>query len=177
MATTPSADGGRVVDRLQHRTSPDGAPGRVADGSGSVLLVRELRTATERSIQDQPDLSPREVEFDDQVRALLIRIDAQERQAQAAQAEVERIPPWPSWSMDTGLTEAQEIFVEAWSPQRVLDASRSVRQLVLVLQRWTRTHRDDADLNEALTILATLPGGSVNQTDSWPGNQGRVLRG
>jgi hypothetical protein len=97
-----------------------------------------------------------EVEFDDQVRAVLVQIDAQEQQARAAQPDVDRLPGWPSWSMDTGLTEAQERFVEAWSPQRVLHASRSVRQLVLILQHWIRTHRDEADLDEALTILATF---------------------
>ena len=58
--------------------------------------------------------------------------------------------------MDTGLTQAQETFVEAWSPERVLDTSRT--KLQLILQHWTRTHRDDADLDEALTILAALPG-------------------
>ena len=121
---------------------------------------------TELRLQDGSDRSPLEREFDDQVRALLIRIDAQERQAQAAQPELQRIRSWPSWSMETGLTDAQEEFVEAWSPQRVLDASRSVRQLVLILQHRLQTHRDDVDLDEALTILATLPGGSANHAET-----------
>lgn len=132
---------------------------------------------SDRSDRSDPSgRSPLEVEFDDQVHALLIRIDAQEQQAQAAQPETDRIPSWPSWSMDTGLTEAQEKFVEAWSPQRVLDASRSVRQLVLILQHWTRTHRDDTDLDEALTILATLPTGSVNHAKNRVRNQVRMPR-
>ena len=120
--------------------------------SSAVSVVTELisRNPSERS--------PLEIEFDDQVRALLVRIDAQELLARAAQPDLGKGRAWPLWSMDTGLTEAQETFVEAWSPERVLEASRSVRQLVLILQHWTRTRRDDADLDEALTILAALPG-------------------
>lgn len=41
--------------------------------------------------------------------------------------------------MDTGLTPAQETFVEAWSPERVLEMARTMRQLVIILQHWTRT--------------------------------------
>ena len=113
---------------------------------------------TELSSRGASDKSPLEIEFDDQVRALLVRIDAQELQARAAQPGHGTVRTWPSWSMDTGLTQAQETFVEAWSPERVLETSRTMRQLVLILQHWTRTHRDDADLDEALTILAALPG-------------------
>jgi hypothetical protein len=103
------------------------------------------------------DRSPLELEFEGQVAALLARVTAQERLARAAQAESKHSYRWPSWSLDTGLTAAEETFVEAWSPQRVLDAARSVRQLVLVLQHWIQTHRDDTDLDGALAILATLP--------------------
>jgi hypothetical protein len=102
------------------------------------------------------DQSPLELEFEAQIAALLARVAAQERLARAAQADPRTGHRWPSWSLDTGLTDAEETFVEAWSPQRVLDASRSVRQLVLVLQYWIHTHRDDTDLDQALTILATL---------------------
>ena len=54
------------------------------------------------------------------------------------------------------LTPAQEKFVEHWSPQRVLDESRLLRQLVMVLQRWSSTRGDDAGLDEALTALRVL---------------------
>jgi hypothetical protein len=97
------------------------------------------------------------MEFDGQVAALLARVAAQERLARAAQGEAKHSYRWPSWSLDTGLTAAEETFVEAWSPQQVLDAARSVRQLVLVLQHWIQMHRDDTDFDQALTILATLP--------------------
>lgn len=103
------------------------------------------------------DRSPLELEFEGQVAALIARVTAQERLARAAQAEPMHGYRWPSWSLDTGLTAAEETFIEAWSPQRVLDAARSVRQLVLVLQHWIQTHRDDTDFDQALTILATLP--------------------
>jgi hypothetical protein len=101
--------------------------------------------------------SPLEMEFDAEVRDLLLRVTAQERLAEDAHFGLDQFFTWPSWSMDTGLTAAQEKFVEHWTPQRVLDDSRSVRQLVRVLQQWTRTHRDDTDLDEVLTILAALP--------------------
>lgn len=102
--------------------------------------------------------SPREIEFDDQVRVLLVRIDAQELQARAALPDPGTLRTWPSWSMDTGLTPAQEAFVETWSPERVLETSEAMRQLVIILQHWTLTHHDDADMDEALTMLAALPG-------------------
>ena len=111
--------------------------------------------------RDELDHSALRAQFDDQVEALLLRVDAQEQQALAALPDAERLPSWPSWSLDTGLTDAQEEFVEAWSPQRVLETSRSVRKLVLVLQHWVSTHRDDVDLAEALTIFTSLASDSV----------------
>jgi hypothetical protein len=63
---------------------------------------------------------------------------------------------WRSWSMETGLTSAQEKFVEHWSPQRVLDDSRSLPQLVQAVQPWTSVHPDDASLDEAMAVLTTL---------------------
>jgi hypothetical protein len=103
------------------------------------------------------DPSPLWREFDSQVRALLLRISDAEQQATAAHQDAERVFSWPSWSMDTGLTEAQERFVEAWSPRRVLDSCRRQRRLIHELQGWTHSHPDDAGANEALTLLALLP--------------------
>jgi hypothetical protein len=97
-----------------------------------------------------------ELKVDAEVSDLLTRIVAQEQVAGAAQSDLEEHFGWPSWSMDTGLTPAQEKFVEHWSPQRVLDESRLLRQLVMVLQRWSSTRGDDASLDEALTILRDL---------------------
>jgi hypothetical protein len=103
-----------------------------------------------------PDRSALEVEVDTEVRDLLLRVTAQERLAQDAASDLEDFFAWPSWSMDTGLTPAQERFVEHWSPQRVLDDSRSVRQLVRLLQGWTSVRDDEAGLDEALAVLANL---------------------
>lgn len=97
-----------------------------------------------------------ELKVDAEVGDLLTRIAEQEQVAGAAQSDLEEFFGWPSWSMDTGLTPAQEKFVEHWSPQRVLDDARLLRQLVMVLQRWSSTRGDDASLDEALTILRDL---------------------
>lgn len=76
---------------------------------------------------------------------------ATEAAARAAAPKVDRLHAWAPWSMDTGLTRAQEDFVDAWSPQRILEHCRAQRELALLLQRWARSHSADADL--ALTIL------------------------
>jgi hypothetical protein len=147
---TGAGDGPRLINR------PSGG----ADAAGVCSPSRSAagQAVTEVSPRARSDRSPLEVEFERQVRGLLGRIAAQERLAQDA-SDLEEFFAWPSWSMDTGLTAAQEKFVEHWSPQRVLDDSRSLRQLVRVLQHWTRTHRDDDELDEALTILATCSAG------------------
>ena len=103
----------------------------------------------------EPARSAREVEVDAQINALLARILVQERLAENAQPDPRVFLGWPSWSMETGLSQVQEQFVEHWSPQRVLDDSRRLRQLLVALQRWTTTHRDDAGLTEALSTFAT----------------------
>lgn len=152
-ATEPGLPSPSPIDEQRHgwrRRSPAAAT------EGRILSAGPV--VTELTTRGPSEKSPLEVEFDDQVRTLLVRIDAQEVQARAAQADLGTVRTWPSWSMDTGLTEAQETFVEAWSPERVLETSQSTRQLVLILQHWTRTHRDDTELDEALTILAALPG-------------------
>jgi hypothetical protein len=90
------------------------------------------------------------------VHNLLVRISHQERLARAARPDVEQIYEWPSWSLDTGLSTAQEEFVEAWSPQEVLDLCRSTRQLLVIVQASVGTRHDDAGLDEALRIVANL---------------------
>ena len=81
----------------------------------------------------------------------LAQLSATEAAARAATPQVDRLNAWAPWSMDTGLSRAQEDFVDAWSPQRILDHCRAQRELALLLQRWAKTHRADADL--VLTIL------------------------
>jgi hypothetical protein len=81
----------------------------------------------------------------------LAELGATEVAARAAAPKVDRMHAWAPWSMDTGLTRAQEDFVDAWSPQRILEHCRAQRELALLLQRWAKSHAVDADL--ALTIL------------------------
>ena len=107
-------------------------------------------------VDSRLDLSPVEVEFHGQVRDLLARITQRERLARAAWPDIEQIYGWPSWSLDTGLSTAQEEFVEDWSPQQVLEICRSTRQLLLLVQTWARTHRQDGEVTEALNIVVTL---------------------
>lgn len=154
-----------VVDPFLPPASPPrarrgGRLSRRGRGAAPVADVPEHAPALTLVAEVEPrsgsDRSALEVEFDGQVCALLLRIAEQEERAEAAQAGPGQHVAWPSWSMDSGLTVAQETFVEIWSPQRVAEAARSVRHLVLVLQDWTSTHREDTDLDHALTVLATL---------------------
>ena len=127
------------------------AAGRPGDRPGSTTGVARDAGRPGRSAR-----SVLELKVDAEVSDLLTRIAEQEQVAGAAQSDLEEFFGWPSWSMDTGLTSAQEKFVEHWSPQRVLDDSRLLRQLVMVLQRWSSTRGDDASLDEALTVLRDL---------------------
>jgi hypothetical protein len=81
----------------------------------------------------------------------LAELAVTEAAARAAAPKVDRLHAWAPWSMDTGLTRAQEDFVDAWSPQRILEHCRAQRELALLLQRLARSHGADADL--VLTIL------------------------
>jgi hypothetical protein len=121
--------------------------------------VNPLLDGAERTSEPavgETDRPVRASEVEAQVRDLLVRLTAQEHAAEEAQPRPGDFFGWPAWSMDTGLSRAQEKFVEHWSPQRVLDDSRSVRQLVGALQRWSSTPDRDVDLHEALGTFATL---------------------
>ena len=98
-----------------------------------------------------PSCAPAEQSLDAVVDRLLARLCEAEAAARAAMPQVDRPNAWAPWSMDTGLTRAQEDFVDAWSPQRVLDHCRARRQLAQLLQDWARTGVVDVDV--ALTIL------------------------
>lgn len=115
--------------------------------------MRRLLDVTQRAAE--PDRPTPTTDVDARMHDLLVRLAAQERVAEAALPGSGDFFGWPAWSMDTGLTEGQERFVEHWSPQRVLDDSRAVRQLVGALQRWRSTHDPDTDLDDALSTFAT----------------------
>jgi hypothetical protein len=86
----------------------------------------------------------------------LAQLCATEAAARAAQPRVDRLNAWAPWSMDTGLSRAQEDFVDAWSPQRILDRCRAQRELALLLQRSAKSHRTDAALVLEILQLVTL---------------------
>jgi hypothetical protein len=84
----------------------------------------------------------------------LAELCATEAAARAAAPRVDRLHAWAPWSMDTGLTRAQEDFVDAWSPQRVLEHCRAQRELALLLQRWAKSCGVDADVARTILELA-----------------------
>jgi hypothetical protein len=118
-------------------------------------VIRPARPVERTSdVMPAPDRRVREHEVESQVDDLLARLTDQVRRAKEAQPGDGSFLAWPPWSMDTGLTAAQEEFVEHWSPQKVLDHARAVRELMNVLQRWVRTHHDD-ELSDAISVFAT----------------------
>jgi hypothetical protein len=98
-----------------------------------------------------PSSAPAQRVLDAEVDRFLDRLSEIEAAARAALPQIERPNAWAPWSMDTGLSRAQEDFVDAWSPQRVLDHCQAQRRLALLLQTCARTHRIDTQL--VLTIL------------------------
>lgn len=124
-------------------------------------MPRRATRSARPAVRDvgRPGRSARSVtqmKIDFGVRDLFARISEQEQQAEVAQANSKKFFCWPSWSMDTGLSPAQETFVEHWSPQRVLDESRTLRELVGVLQRWSSRQGTDVDRDDLLAILTKL---------------------
>jgi hypothetical protein len=107
-------------------------------------------------VDSRLDLPPLDGEVNSQVHTLRARIAQQERLAHAARPDLNQIYAWPPWSLDTGLSTAQEQFVEAWSPGHVLEVCRATRQILHLMQASAKTHRDDAEVDQVLTIVATL---------------------
>lgn len=98
-------------------------------------------------------------EFAFQLTKLATHLDCLEASARAALPQADRVYNWAPFSMDTGLTEAQEDFVDRWSPQDVLNHCRGQRELMKVLQSWLLTHTDPRDLGLALTVIITVTDG------------------
>ena len=107
--------------------------------------MTDLRSPTQAPAADDLDLV---------VERFLAQLSETEVAARAATPRVERLNAWAPWSMETGLSRAQEDFVDAWSPQRILDHCRAQRELALLLQRCAGSHRVDADLALAILDLA-----------------------
>jgi len=98
-----------------------------------------------------PVRPPGQEDLDAVVARFLAQLDRTEALARAADPRAGRFYGWAPWSVETGLDRAQEDFVDAWSPRRILDHCHSQRELALHLQEWVRTHLDDIDL--ALVVL------------------------
>lgn len=94
-----------------------------------------------------------------QLTKLATHLDGLETSARAALPQAERVYNWAPFSLDTGLTAAQEDFVDRWSPQDVLNHCRGQRELVKVLQSWLLTHTGPADLELALALVCTTTDG------------------
>ena len=108
-----------------------------------------LRSAPIRSAPAAPQC------LDVLVQQLLVELAEAEAGARAALPQVERVGAWAPWSMDTGLSRAQEDFVDAWSPQRVLEHCQAQRQLASLLQARARSHPGDLPFLLSVLELAT----------------------
>ena len=102
----------------------------------------------------------------DQAAELAVQLDrltahlaGMEASARAAMPPADRVYNWAPFSMDTGLTEAQEDFVDRWSPQDVLNHCRAQRELIAVLKFWLLTHDSRTDLELAVALVSTSTDG------------------
>ena len=114
--------------------------------------MTDLRTPPLPDLQTTPlphDASAQDI--DAVLERFLAELDEIEATARAATPQVYRVNAWAPWSMDTGLSRAQEDFVDAWSPQRILDHCQAQRRLARLLRNWARSHPADTGL-----VLAVL---------------------
>jgi hypothetical protein len=75
--------------------------------------------------------------------------------ARAAKSSVEPHFGWSNLAPGSGLTEAQEDFVDYWAPQRVLEECEAKRQSIEALADWgPATERDRGRLDHLLDTLA-----------------------
>lgn len=127
-------------------------------------VLRSYRALTNGAVSDPlrpADLCSRSqlAEFTLQATRLATHLDRLEATARAAQPEADRVFGWASFSMDTGLTAAQEDFVACWSPQDVLSHCHGQRELLSRLQTWLSAHQDPEDLDLALALVRTFSDG------------------
>ena len=74
-----------------------------------------------------------------QVRDLLEALSRREVLALAAATPLSNRFRWASLGPGAGLTEAQEDFVDYWSPTRVLTECQAKRELICALDEWALT--------------------------------------
>lgn len=79
-------------------------------------------------------------------------------EAAARAAESGRLPAsgWAPFSLDTGLTPAQETFILDWSPAAVLHQCRAQREELGLIRGWLVSNPPLRDLDFALALVSTL---------------------
>jgi hypothetical protein len=84
-------------------------------------------------------------------------LDRLEKSAIAAQPIGSRHRGWVALPSDSGLSEAEEDFIDYWSPQRVLDDCRAKRSLLtwMVEHSGSLTAAREDQLSELVRALAT----------------------
>lgn len=98
----------------------------------------------------------RRSEINVQVTRLSGHLTALEAAARSALPQSTHSFGWAAFSMDTGLTEAQEDFVTRWSPAAVLAQCRAQRRLIEVVGSWLQRHPGPDDLDLALILLCAF---------------------
>jgi hypothetical protein len=91
-----------------------------------------------------------------------VELDRLEEAAAAAQPISSRHRGWVSLPSDSGLSEAEEDFIDYWSPQRVLDDCRAKRRLLAWIEAQGRSEDLTAVQEDQLVglLLALVTGQS-----------------
>lgn len=90
-----------------------------------------------------------------EVRRQLQELDHRELLALSATSNGPRPFPWASLGPEAGLTEAEEDFVDYWSPELVVDECRMRRALICALDEWALT-ADEADQRFVDSLLQLM---------------------
>ena len=89
------------------------------------------------------------------IRRLRGELDRREAMARAAKPSADRHFGWSNLAPGSGLTEAQEDFVDYWAPQRILEECEAKRQLIGAIADWGPSTDLDRDrLDHLLDTLA-----------------------
>ena len=67
---------------------------------------------------------------------LLEELKAREAMAAAAMPSRSHVLGWANLAPGSGLTEAQEDFVNYWAPQRVIDECQTSRKMISAVSEW-----------------------------------------
>ncbi len=70
------------------------------------------------------------------VQSLLDAIDSREALAIASLPKTRNSLGWADIAPDSGLSEAQELFIDYWSPRRVIEQCHAERSAITVAWQW-----------------------------------------